>query len=233
MKLHICFFRTRTIDGTCRMIEMTHKFCRLFLAVTILFAFGGVSELCACMCGKAATCERFNFSDVIFVGKAIRVEREENGPFKTETTVFEIKEMFAGEKSETIRVRNRSGFSCDTSFDLDETYLVFASGSKTDGFGTGFCSGNLPLEYAAGEIAELRGLSSAKGDGKLRGTVFEEFKERGKDENRTPLKDVRLDVSEINTRRRYTARSDEKGRYEIVVPPGKYKVSPVIPKVQS
>lgn len=204
----------------------------LMLAV---FAIGGVlllgnaSSVYACMCGKASTCERFNFHKTIFVGKAIGIDKAQKGTFNTETTVFEIQEMFSGEKFKTIRVQNKSGFSCDVEFTVGETYLVFAGGDKKEGFGTGFCSGNLPIQFASAEIAELRTLSGSTGNGRLIGTVLEESTKRTPNEKRTPISDVRLQITELATGRNYTVRTDTKGQYEIAVPPGKYTVTPVAP----
>ena len=181
------------------------------------------------MCGKASTCERFNYSDAIFVGKAIRIEKEQKGTFKTETTVFEVKEVFSGEKTRSIPVRNKSGFSCDIEFTVGETYLVFAGGNKKDGFGTGFCSGNWPIQYADAEVAELRKLFGSKGDGSLLGTVLEEFAKRRRDEERAPVKDVRIEITETSSGRKYVTSTNDKGRYQIAVPPGKYAVAPVVP----
>ncbi len=197
------------------------------IACSLLLFLGSASSLFACTCGKATTCERFNSYETIFIGKAIHVEREEKDSFKTETTVFEIKQIFSGDNAQTIRVKNKSGFSCDVNFAVGETYLIFAGGDKQKGFGTGFCSGNLPLKFASEEISELQKLSGATGDGLLRGTVLEESKKRGAD--RTPLRDVRLEITELSTGRKYNTKTDTGGRYEIAVPPGKYAVKSVAP----
>lgn len=193
-----------------------------------MFLFGSASEVLACMCGKVSTCELFNFATVSFVGKAVRIEKDESGTFKKEFTIFEMKEVFTGRKAETIRIQNRSGFSCDVSFELGETYLVFAAGTDSEGFGTGFCSGNRPVEFAANEIAELRKLSGSKGDGKLRGIILKETSKNRDD--RLPMSDVRVDITELITGRNFEARSKENGRFELSAPPGKYKISPVVPR---
>ncbi|MBC7900210.1 MAG: carboxypeptidase regulatory-like domain-containing protein [Saprospiraceae bacterium] len=169
-------------------------------------------------------------SDTIFVGKAVRVEKQQKSSFKTETTVFEVTEVFSGDEATgSIWVRNKSGFSCDVEFTIGETYLVFASGSKQDGYGTGFCSGNRPVQYSATEISELRKLLGSKGDGQLLGTVYEEFAKRSIDEERAPIKDVRIEITEASSGRKYTAKTNDNGRFQIAVPPGTYKVAPVVP----
>ena len=201
----------------------------ILIAGAVLILLGSASSVVACMCGKASTCERFNFSDTIFVGKAVRVVPGSTGSFKTETTVFEITEMLVGEKVRSINVRNKSGFSCDVEFAIGESYLVFANGNTRDGFGTGFCSGDVPLSYASEQIEELRRLSGSTGDGRLMGTVLEESKKRPRDEARAPIKNVRLEISELSTGQTYATNTDASGRYEVAVPPGKYAVVPVAP----
>jgi len=197
-------------------------------SLLVIFLLGFGSSVLACMCGKASTCELFNSADVSFVGKAVRVEKDDSGTFKKEFTVFEIMESFIGERTETIRIQNRSGFSCDISFELGETFLIFARGNTSEGFGTGFCSGNLPVQFATAEIAELRKLSGAKGLGKLQGTVLKETSQNRDD--RLPMSGIRLNVVEIDTGRKYEASTNEKGRFELAAPPGKYKVSPAVPR---
>ena len=194
------------------------------------FWFGCVTSVFACICGSAPTCERFNFGGAVFVGKAVRVEQENRGSFVNEITIFEIKELFSGERAKTIRVRNKvGGFDCSYEFETGRTYLVFAGGNKAEGFGTGFCNGNLPIEAAAEEVAELRTLSKSRGNGRLLGTVLEEFANRPRNEERAPIKDVVLNITEVDTRRKYSARTNEAGRYEISIPPGTYQIDPVTP----
>ena len=181
------------------------------------------------MCGKASTCELFNFASVSFVGKAIRIEKEEADPYlKKEFTIFEVKETFSGKAGQTIRIQNRSGFSCDVSFELGETYLVFAGGVETEGFGTGFCSGNRRVEHAADQIAELRKLGGAKGDGQLRGIVLKETSQDRDD--RLPMKDVAIRFSELRTGRKFEAQTKSDGRFEVSAPPGKYTIVPIVPR---
>ncbi|MGE3465638.1 MAG: hypothetical protein AB7J13_01790 [Pyrinomonadaceae bacterium] len=199
------------------------------MSFAVVLILGNASSLLACMCGKSATCERFNYYGTIFLGKATKVEKEKEGSLTTETTVFEIEEMFSGERVRSIGVQNRSGFSCDVEFTIGETYLVFAAGNKADGFGTGYCSGNLPLEYASQEISELRKLSGSTGNGRLLGTVLEESTKRLRDEKRQPLGNVRMEITDLGTGRKYSASTNALGRYEASVPPGKYAVTPVAP----
>jgi hypothetical protein len=200
---------------------------RLFLPLLLVFIFGLSTDALACMCGKASTCELFNFSSLSFVGKAIRIEKGESGPFKTEFTIFEMTEVFSGRKTDTIRIQNRSGFSCDVSFELGKTYLIFAGGDESEGFGTGFCSGNRPIEYAGDAIVELRKLSISKGNGSLRGIVLREITDNRDD--RLPFADIKLEISNLETGRKSEVRSNFDGRFELSAPSGTYKIAPFAP----
>lgn len=156
-------------------------------ATILAMMLGSALSVYGCTFGRASTCERFNFYTTIFVGKAIGVEKSNKGSFKTETTLFEVKEVLSGENAESIRVQNKSGFSCDAEFTIGEIYLVFAGGDKKSGFGTGFCEGNLPFEFAGEQILELRRLSRSGAEGRVAGTVLAESANRMREE-RAPVK---------------------------------------------
>lgn len=200
---------------------------RLFFLLLFVVFFGTAVEVRACLCGQASTCEYFNFAAVSFVGKAIRIEKEETGFLRSEFTIFEMTEVFSGRNTKEIRIRNKSGFGCDISFEEGETYLIFAGGSEADGFGTGFCSGNVPAKYAGAAIEELRRLSESKGNVFLRGIVL---KEMSKDrDDRLPLSNIRVEMENIDTGRIFEARTGSDGRFELSAPPGTYRISPVAP----
>lgn len=181
------------------------------------------------MCKQSKTCERYNFSDAIFVGKAIAIEKGKSGHFETESTTFEIQESFSGNQKKQIKVQNKSGFSCDIEFEKDEIYLVFAHKYENGEFGTGFCNGNLPIEFASEEIANLRKILKSNTAGKLFGVVLGELNQKNKADNRTPVPNVTLNIQEIDTKKNYTVVSDKVGRYEIQVKTGTYKITPVVP----
>ena len=216
-----------------RQTLATRPFIFAAFVIGFILLLGNSASVFACMCGKATTCERYNFSKTIFVGKALKVEKEDIGRFATESTIFEISEMLSGEKAKSIRVRNKSGFSCDVEFTIGETYLIFASGDKRDGFGTGFCSGNMPLQYASELISDLRKISGAIGDGRLIGRVLEESTKRSRDEERMPIQDIRILITQQPSGRKYNGLTDANGRYDVAVPPGKYIVTPVTPSNSS
>jgi hypothetical protein len=212
------------------MSAINFRVRRFIVAFVFILMAGGAFEAFACMCGRASTCERFNHASLIFVGKAVAEEREEKNGFKRVDTVFEVKEVLSGEKFKVVKLATDSGFSCAASFEIGETFLVFASGSKQEGYGTGYCSGNIPVEYADEEIAMLRKLSGSSGEGVLFGTVQREV---GKDLARTdrlPVKGVRIEATGIGGGKRFLVESDAEGRYQTSVPPGRYTLQAFAPQ---
>ncbi|MGI8641885.1 MAG: carboxypeptidase regulatory-like domain-containing protein [Pyrinomonadaceae bacterium] len=209
---------------------MKNKISLFLFSLVLMLSLGNFERVLACICGRASTCERYNFAGVIFVGKAIAIEKETKGTIQTESTIFEIEELFSGENKQQIKVRNKSGFSCDVGFEQGKTYLVFAGGDKKTGFGTGFCSGNLPIEYADEELSNLRKLISSDEKGKLSGTILEKLEKRNKDENRVPVPNIQVNAREIDTGKTYNTFSDKTGRYEISVPAGNYKINLTVPE---
>lgn len=199
-----------------------------FLALFFILLTGNLVQTSACMCGKASTCEYYNYAAVVFVGTAAKIEQEKRGNFKTEWTTFEMKESFLGEKKE-IKIQNKTGFGCDVEFEKGKTYLIFAGQTEDGSFITSFCSGNLPLDFAATEIAELRKIKASPETGKLTGLIMENFRKREVRLDRVPLPNVPLNIQETETGKKYKTISGTDGRYEITVPPGKYKVEPLIP----
>lgn len=209
---------------------MSTRFRHLLFVILLILA-GGVAEVSACICGKAATCERFNNAGAIFVGEAIEVIQENRGSWKTESTIFHVKERFLGPTDKEIRVQNKSGFSCDVEFKKGETYLIFAGGSEAEGFGTGFCNGNLPIAFAEKELGELRTLLSSSGSSRVRGFVTEEYSDPSKTGPARPrVPGVQIVIKDLDSGKTYSAVTDENGWYEVTVPPGRYKAEAILPE---
>ncbi len=201
------------------------------LFVFFLILVVGVTGASACICGKSATCERFNNSAAIFVGEAVEVIQENSDGWKKESTVFHVKERFLGPATKEIRVQNKSGLSCGVEFQKGETYLIFAGGSEADGFGTGFCNGNLHIAFAEKELEQLRTIVSSSGSSSVRGYVAEEYSDpskTGPDRPRVP--GIQVVVKDLASGKTYKAVTDENGFYEVTVPPGRYKAEPILPE---
>jgi hypothetical protein len=198
---------------------------KLVFSLFWLLGFGISAQILACSClANIQTCQRFGFSDAIFVGTAVGVKNEGVKEF----TTFEIKETIAGANAKTLVVQNREGSSCDIVFEQGETYLIFASGDAKKGYSSYLCSGNLRLSEAQDLLIELKNLPPPGSGGKIYGNVSEALKKRR--EESVPMPGVDMTIREIGGRRKvYKAVTDGKGDYQIIVPPGKYKVVPTIP----
>jgi hypothetical protein len=194
---------------------------KLVGSVFLLLLFGISAQIFACSClPVSSTCLRVNFSDAIFVGKAVGEKTVGVDGF----TTFEVKETIAGAKTEKLVVQNRSGYSCDISFTPGETYLIFATGNNKKGFSSYLCAGNLPLAAAGELLGELKRLPKGTG-GKILGNLSESLKQRP--ETFAPMVGVGLTIREVGGKgRSYKAVTDAKGDYELTVPAGEYKVIP-------
>lgn len=210
---------------------MKHKFLVFLFSLVLTLSLGSFERVLACSCvANVLPCQRFGFSDAIFVGKAIGVKKEKGKETsqEIESTIFVVEEAIAGVKSKQIVVNNKTGSSCDVSFAQGETYLVFANGNAKKGYSTGYCSGNLPIDEAGEDLLALRNLPTTGAGGRLYGNVSESLKKR--DVEYAVMPGVNIKIREIGGRRKiYNAVTDGEGNYELIVPQGKYKITPTIP----
>lgn len=204
----------------------------LFLSLFLLLLLGGVERIFACSCVRdTTTCQRYGYSDAIFVGRAVEIKRvrtADSPQLEEEFTVFEAEEMFLGAKKERFSVRNKTGSSCDVEFTPGETYLIFAKGNAKRGFDTALCSGNTPIGYAAELLADLRELPKAGTGGRLYGRTTESVRQRA--EGSVPMPGVKIKIQEIGGRKKiYNVSTDREGNYEMILPQGQYKIIPAAP----
>ncbi len=209
---------------------MTGNF-RVFIFSLLLILFSGtIQQTLACTCVANITpCQKFTYADLIFIGKVTAVQPETEQKFRPGAvrTTFEVKDIISGEKVTQVAFRNE-GSSCDVSFTEGETYLVFANKNGVQGYQTSLCSGNEKLSDAGETLAALRDLPKAGAGGRLFGNVSESFKKREK--NSFPMAGVKLNIRQVGGKRKtYQAVTDEQGNYELMLPPGTYKVVPVVP----
>lgn len=199
------------------------KFSIFLFSFLFILSVGSIQVLgCTCVRG-IKPCQRFTYSDLIFVGKAASSIQKDN----LEHTTFEIKENISGEKLQQAVIQNQSGSSCDVSFTAGETYLIFAAKNES-GYVTHLCSGNQPLNEAGETLAALRSLPGPGAGGKIFGQFTEMLRAEQKDY--LPMAGIKLTVREIaGKRKNYAAVTDKNGNYELTVPPGKYKIIPALP----
>lgn len=211
---------------------MKRKLSLFVFSFALILSLGSIEQILACSCvANISTCQRYSSSALIFIGKAIDVVKDAAGGEtygNKESTVFEVEEMFLGAGKKQFTVKNKSGSSCDISFEHGKTYLIFADGDEKTGFDTGYCSGNKLISGAGEMLDELRDLPKAGSGGKLYGQVTESLKKR--DEQYVPMPGVKIKIQEVGGKRKiYNVVTDKEGKYELIVPQGKYRILPTIP----
>ncbi len=140
-----------------------------------------------------------------------------------ETFDLEVTEVFRGVDRGPLRMS--IGYSnCAPHFERGRSYLIYAH----DGGGflsTTRCSGNLPIEEAADDLAYLRSLASLGQPtlGAVRGTahVIEPNGER------TVMPQLRITITGSGTTR--DVRTDSDGRFSLPLPVDTYVVHPQVP----
>jgi hypothetical protein len=89
------------------------------ILAAMLIAMASVSAL-ACDCLTKSASESFKIADIVFIGKAIGVERSDSST----NTTFEVRDSLKGSPVNTVVV---SGLTdCDAQFYLGWTYVVYA-----------------------------------------------------------------------------------------------------------
>jgi hypothetical protein len=216
---------------------MKNKISIILFTLFLMLSFGSVERVLACGCIESSICELYGSYEEVFVGKAVEIIREKRKTDKDgnvissrkESTVFEISKTIQGKEKKEITVVNHRGFSCGTSFEKGKSYLVFAAGDEQEGFGTSMCSGNLPLSEASKALKELEKLKQIKTGGNFIGSVAKRFQSTDKDF--VPMPNIKIQIRNVEKESEiFEGSTDEKGKYSIFVPKGKYEITPIIPK---
>lgn len=226
---------------------------KTFLAtLTIFFAvlLFGFESARACSCVARTTCEFSATAAAAFVGKVIESKVEERpyryaddpqeSPVKAKFQVsrVEIREAFFGTADKKEIVIETDNFSsCFFALEKNVEYVIYANADeKTGKFTTGFCSGTKPVTDGG---ADLRFLRSQKNDGGaiVKGLVAfnaknKEYLLRVPPGNAAALLQAGITTVLLeNESDKLTAKIADDGAYAFSgVPPGKYKLSVLLPK---
>jgi hypothetical protein len=121
-----------------------------------------------------------------------------------------------------------SGPACGYNFKKGERYLVYATG-KAGALVTGICSRTRLLGEASEDLRFLLTLSdSSRTRARVYGTIDGERRRTSSDsKGHGPISDVF--VSLVGQRGIFSASTDDRGQYEVAVPPGKYDITVVPP----
>jgi len=119
-----------------------------------------------------------------------------------------------------------SGASCGYGFKPGERYVVYATrGPDGVRLVTSICSRTRPLAEAGDDVRYLRTLdASTASSGRVSGTIthWERDLSTGQPREMGPLPNVLVTAQGPSSA--FHAASDEQGRYEMAVPPGKYEI---------
>jgi carboxypeptidase family protein len=215
------------------------------LAMLAVVTFAPARDARACSCERSGPpCQNAFQVDAVFEGTVQSViALPDEGPplrpgeFRIPRTVrveFAAVVGYRGMQASTASVLTAgSGPACGYTFKRAERYLVYATRSANGGLVTGVCSRTRPLVEAGEDLGFLRTLAEpSEPRARVYGTVTN-WGQRPAGESRTysPVPDVLVSVRSQATA--VEARTDERGRYEITVPPGKYEITAYPPAVFS
>ncbi|MBE9062142.1 hypothetical protein [cf. Phormidesmis sp. LEGE 11477] len=122
----------------------------LFLVAGAVLIKPGPAYACRCVLPESASIGR-DASTAVFTGEVVSITPSENGY----TVDFSVSEHWKGTEAETVRVRTAvSSAACGYTFDVGQSYLVYAVGEETD-LSVNICGRTAPLDNAADDIIEF------------------------------------------------------------------------------
>jgi hypothetical protein len=195
---------------------------RFWFAPSVLLALAlapSTAEACVCR-GPVPACQRAWEYPAVFVAHV----RQFLQTTERDTLDLEVTETFRGVETGPLRMSIRYS-SCSQRFEEGRSYLIYAH--DEGGFlSTGRCSGNLPVEEAADDLAYLRGLSSLGQPtaGEVRGTAHVIGP---KGDQRTVLPGLLITITGSGTA--HDVRTDPDGRFSLRLPVDTYVVHAQVP----
>ena len=120
--------------------------------------------------------------------------------------------------------------TCDYRFETGRQYLIYARRTNDGRWTTSMCSGTKPLEGAAGDLEYLAGIPNAPLTGRVYGRI-----ERIVVDPADPMQTIAVPVAGIQVELargsdRLTVSTDSQGRLDVQVPPGDYRIAPIVPQ---
>ena len=210
---------------------MKNKFSILIFTIFLILIAGSFEQVLACSCVWESPCQRFEESDLIFVGKVTKIQNEAENAY---SVYFKVSESFKGVNiGDTANIKsyqNQYG-SCGYKFDLDEEYLVFAkergSTMGVNRFWSSMCSGNRKIKLADNTLSDtlkiLRSLNN-NDEGILTGRI-QSFSDNGFGS----LESVKVKAQKVGSKDEFFyGETNYYGEYYINLPFGKYVISPQV-----
>lgn len=129
------------------------------IALVLLVVLTKPAAACYCV-PPARVTDGLQAVDAVFTGTVLRVEEGE--------VTLAVQSRFKGEVRRVVVVTNGEAGDCGYTFEVDKSYLVYASKSDAPNrFSTSICNRTAPIEESQAEIAQLILLTTPKPAGWL------------------------------------------------------------------
>ncbi len=179
-------------------------------------------------CGQPSACAYLPHATVVFLGQAVSEEPQADGSFIAR---FMVREMFKGDPAAEVSVHSvNGGFGPGPRFKVGEEFLVVADRDSEGQLVASVCNPSLPANLAVGDLNFLR----ARARGSLPNTILYglmftiEMDKGGAMPKFIPMGGKKVAAVAPNVSLETT--SDPDGYFEFKnIPPGDYKVSPILP----
>lgn len=208
----------------------------LFVAALLVCLWTSEARLKACSCvGPIPACQATWQAHAVFVAKVLAVV-DEPRPEKPDPSVFryyrrvalDVTEVFRGEVTKSSALyTGQGGGDCGYTFEVGESYLIYAHRPPTGELTTGICSRTRPTTAAADDLAYLRGpATKPSGLGSIQGTAkYPDPRQEWVPFDRAPpypAAKVTIEAVDPGKKARYETVTDFNGKYEVKVPVGRY-----------
>jgi hypothetical protein len=218
------------------LAEALMKLLRVLVGLTVLILVP-TTDVLACSCAPSGPpCQNAFQVDVVFAGtvrSGVPLPDDDLPPLRpgemriprTVRVKFDTVVPFRGIPGSKVTVLTAgSGPACGYGFKPGERYLVYAN-SKGAELVTGICSRTRPLSEAAEDVQFFQALSAPSDRARLYGTVTHWEREVSTEQPRNygPVPNLRVNVSGMG--QVLDTWTDDAGRYDVKVPPGKYEVT--------
>lgn len=202
------------------------------LSLAAIFTLFGFASAHACSCAATSPCQAAGSADAVFIARATdehRATRElpdwddktKTIPESVTVSTLQVDQVFFGLSNQVIDLWGYNT-TCDYSFEVGKTYLVFAHQAPDGKWSTNACSHTHRLENAKEELVFLRSSGKVTGgvlNGSVKRTVYDRnfyWSERGLD---------RVSVYLVSATNKYRAVTDALGNFELRnLVGGRYKV---------
>jgi hypothetical protein len=192
----------------------------ILLVITIIFVFQ-TPNLFAYSCNPIPPpCSLYWESDYVFVGTVKEIIRSEDG--YEYDTVFNIDKPFRGIETLSLKARVSSMYD-EINFELGKKYVVYADNWRGLININAMCTRSGLFEKRPLDMEFLNSLNDGKPEFEIWGETFP-------GQYRGGIK-IKLDIEVVKDKHKFTASSDENGRFRISVnEEGKYKVRVWLPR---